>query len=174
MTNLEKYKLSLFERCEEGIITEEERDILLENVIETDSGDILFESLVTSIKNVKNNISKAITKPIHQKYDKIMDQKSRLSDYEAEMIEKVRKQSQERAEQLEKFENEANKNAPKNINHDTKMSTSLMFKSSKDSENDFSDNLDKLAKQSREKSKEYQNNKKKSSKEKLRYLIQNK
>ena len=32
MTNLQVYKLSLFERCEAGDITEEERDLLLEAV----------------------------------------------------------------------------------------------------------------------------------------------
>lgn len=45
MTNLEIYKLSVYERCERGEISEEERNILLESVNESESGNNVEESV---------------------------------------------------------------------------------------------------------------------------------
>jgi hypothetical protein len=116
MTNLQEYKLSLFERCEAGDITEDERNLLLEAVSEEEveevstdveeseeideedteleeavaeyldtieerfnegtlteeEVDILLESLAGKVKAAK----KAVTKPIHKKFDSIMDKKA--------------------------------------------------------------------------------------------------
>lgn len=51
MTNLESYKLSLFERCESGLITEEERDVLLEAVSDD---EVLLEANRAAKEYAKN------------------------------------------------------------------------------------------------------------------------
>jgi hypothetical protein len=207
MTSLQEYKLSLFERCEAGDITVDERDLLLEAVsdeideveleeskkmeIEDDEEleeavadyldtieerfnegalteeevDILLESLAGKVKAAKT----AVTKPIHKRYDKIMDKRIETMDEAIGFTDDSIDSAKSVISEIDK------------LNDDLKKDNSISAKEKKETQ-EYNDYIKKHKKnvieyQTKQKeiykklNEESRSNKNKSTKEKAKYLV---